>query len=293
MTKKPSKAFSLVELSIVILIIGILIAAAGQGIDLLQDARLSAARMLTQSSRVASIKGLSLWLETTSENSFSVAEAADGATIGSWNDINPQANLKNNFTATGVAKPIYKTNIMNNLPAVLFDGSNDYMDSTYNFARDSGVTAFVVVKPMAVTAFLHYIISSMPTSYGPGYFKVNLSNNTNLNIYYTAYDAGLIKTSFLPLANQNYLIEAVDTGANATIYVNKTKYTSSSATTTINYGISNPIEIGACYAGSMDCPGDRDGYFNGYLFELIVFDRGLTEKERLSVENYLAKKWKF
>ena len=43
----------------------------------------------------------------------------------------------------------------------------------------------------------------------------------------------------------------------------------------------------------MDCPGGRDGYFNGYVFELIVFDRGLTEKERLSVENYLAKKWKF
>jgi len=292
MTKKPNKAFSLVELSIVILIIGVLIAAAGQGVDLLQDARLSAARMLTQSSRVASIKGLSLWLETTSENSFSVAEAADGETISSWNDINPQANLKNNFTATGVAKPIYKTNIMNNLPAVLFDGSNDYMDSTYNFARDSGVTAFAVVKPVAVTT-LHYIISSMPTSFGPGYFKVNLANNTNLNIYYTAYNAGLIITSLPPLANQNYLIEAVDTGANATIYVNKTKYTSSNVTTTSNYGISNPIEIGACYAGSMDCPGGRTGYFNGYVFELIVFDRGLTEKERLSVENYLAKKWKF
>jgi hypothetical protein len=181
---------------------------------------------------------------------------------------------------------------MNNLPAVLFDGSNDYMDSTYNFARDSGVTAFAVVKPVAVTT-LHYIISSMPTSFGPGYFKVNLANNTNLNIYYTAYNAGLIITSLPPLANQNYLIEAVDTGANATIYVNKTKYTSSSVTTTSNYGISNPIEIGACYAGSMDCAGGRTGYFNGYVFELIVFDRGLTEKERLSVENYLAKKWKF
>ena len=156
MTKKPNKAFSLVELSIVILIIGVLIAAAGQGIDLLQDARLSAARMLTQSSRVASIKGLSLWLETTSENSFSASEAADGSTVTSWNDINPQANLKNNFTATGAAKPIYKTNIMNNLPAVLFDGSTDYMDSTYNFARDAGVTAFVVVKPVAVTTFVHY-----------------------------------------------------------------------------------------------------------------------------------------
>lgn len=67
MIKKPNKGFSLVELSIVILIIGVLIAGVSQGIDLLQDSRLAAARMLTQSSRVNSIKNLVTWLETTSE----------------------------------------------------------------------------------------------------------------------------------------------------------------------------------------------------------------------------------
>ncbi len=60
MTKKLSKAFSLIELSIVILIIGVLIAAAGQGLDLLRDARVAAAQMLTQSSRVGSLKNLIL-----------------------------------------------------------------------------------------------------------------------------------------------------------------------------------------------------------------------------------------
>lgn len=75
MIKKANKGFSLVELSIVILIVEVLIAAVKQGIDLLQDSRLTAARMLTQTSRFASLKGLSLWLETTSENSFSTAES--------------------------------------------------------------------------------------------------------------------------------------------------------------------------------------------------------------------------
>ncbi len=61
---KLKRAFSLVELSIVILIIGVLVASVGQGLD--------------------------LWLETTSEASFSVSEAFDGAAVSSWSDTDPQ-----------------------------------------------------------------------------------------------------------------------------------------------------------------------------------------------------------
>lgn len=61
MRKKTNKAFSLVELSIVILIIGVLIAAVGQGMDLLADARLNAARVVTQGSRVSSVKSGNTW----------------------------------------------------------------------------------------------------------------------------------------------------------------------------------------------------------------------------------------
>ncbi|MBM3579542.1 MAG: prepilin-type N-terminal cleavage/methylation domain-containing protein [Alphaproteobacteria bacterium] len=294
MKKRPNKAFSLVELSIVLLIIGVLIAAIGQGLDLLQDARISAARILTQGSRVNSLNGLILWLEPTSENSFTTTEAVDGSTISAWKDINPQAKNKNDFTASGTAKPTYKTNAINNLPALLFNGTNNYMDSTYTVAMSTGVTVFAVVKPTTVTdGALHYIFSSLRPTFSAGYFKVNLSGNANLNIYYTSYSAGLITTSFLPTANQKYLIEAIDTGTKATIYANKTKYTSSNVSTTENFGIANIAEIGACYDLSMDCPGGRTGYFNGYIAEIIVFDRGLIEKERLAVESYLAKKWNF
>ena len=64
------KAFSLVELSMVILIIGILIAGVSQGIDLYQDMRLATARSLTQNSRVNRIEDLTMWFEATSEKSF-------------------------------------------------------------------------------------------------------------------------------------------------------------------------------------------------------------------------------
>ena len=48
--KKYQKAFSLVELSMVILIIGILIAGVSQGIDLYEDFRINTAKTLTLNS---------------------------------------------------------------------------------------------------------------------------------------------------------------------------------------------------------------------------------------------------
>ena len=98
MKKKLSKAFSLIELSIVILIIGVLIAAAGQGLDLLRDARVAAAQMLTQSSRVGSLKNLILWLETANSASIANSEMVDGGTVSTWYDNNPQMRDKNNAT---------------------------------------------------------------------------------------------------------------------------------------------------------------------------------------------------
>ena len=66
-SKNKSLAFSLIELSIVILIIGILIAGVTQGSRLVRESRVKTAQTLTQSSDVSSIKDLVLWLDATKE----------------------------------------------------------------------------------------------------------------------------------------------------------------------------------------------------------------------------------
>ena len=67
---RPRSAFSLIEISIVILIIGILIAGVIQGGKLLQKFRLQTARSLTNSSVVSEITGLVAWYESTVAESF-------------------------------------------------------------------------------------------------------------------------------------------------------------------------------------------------------------------------------
>ena len=92
--KKSSKlAFSLLEMSIVILIVGILISWVSKGIDLYADYRFIVAKNLTKNSRVGRIDDLEIWLETTSDESFATgadpyinlsSDPADGAKIGLW-----------------------------------------------------------------------------------------------------------------------------------------------------------------------------------------------------------------
>ena len=97
--KKKYSAFSLIELSIVILIIGVLIAGVTQASRLVRQSKLTTARTLTQSSAVNSIKGLLLWLEPTMDNSFKSSETTDANPITTWYDINPQVSLPNTFTS--------------------------------------------------------------------------------------------------------------------------------------------------------------------------------------------------
>jgi type II secretory pathway pseudopilin PulG len=79
MTNSKNKkllAFSLIELSIVVLIIGILIAGITQGSRLIQQSKIKTAQNQTTNSPVNSIPDLNLWLETTLDGS--VISATNG-----------------------------------------------------------------------------------------------------------------------------------------------------------------------------------------------------------------------
>ena len=126
---KNIKAFSLIELSIVILIIGILVAGVTQSSRLINMMKLQSTRSLTMASPVSSISNLVLWYEPTLEQSFDSSEASDATEVTTWYDINPQSSSKNNAISIGSARPKYKANCLNGLPCLSFDG-NDYLDTT-------------------------------------------------------------------------------------------------------------------------------------------------------------------
>lgn len=86
--KNPLKprAFSLIEVSVVIIIIGIFVAGVMVADGMVSKFRITAAKNLTQSSPISTFKDTALWLESSLDSSFNSSEAQSGASLSTWYD---------------------------------------------------------------------------------------------------------------------------------------------------------------------------------------------------------------
>ena len=79
--RKNRKGFSLIEISVVILIIGVLIAGISQASDMIDEAALKGARTASKGSRVGRVRDLVLWLDAVADGGSLTAtskQAVDG-----------------------------------------------------------------------------------------------------------------------------------------------------------------------------------------------------------------------
>lgn len=287
------KAFSLIELSIVILIVGIIIAGITQSSNLVYKMRLSSARTQTNSSPVTSIKDLAIWLESTSERSFlnqnSSQNIDNGNTVRVWQNIAPTNIVSSVVSQTTLAnQPDYVSNGINGLPSVRFGGTR-FMQMNNNFCTRN-YTIFVLLK-IGVT-----------TSNGPfDGWQVLFADAINL-----ANDS-------VPVVVAGSSVLTANGGSSDTsLYAANSKVVTNDSphivTVTRNMddgrrniwvdGANNASDLnggaGRVLNANMDMWIGRSANnsdFPGHIGELIIFDRVLTTEERQSVERYLVKKW--
>jgi len=283
---KHKTAFSLVEISVVILIIGILVTGISKGVDLYNNFELSNARNLTTNSRVNRIPNLTLWYETTLEKSFDKKTLNNNDLIDVWKDINPQRAEKYHASqADDNYKPRYITQAINNLPALRFE--NDDILRTIKI----NVTDFISYD-QATIFLLHHSITYTNSSI----IQYGSSGENRLNIHapwgghgdIIYFDYGMDGASYgrisswqNPLKNyakENKILTFIKTPTQMKFTVNVNELSISGNTNTTLKSDYQPFRIGE---GS-----------NCYLGELIIFDRALTDGEIKEVEDYLSKKWK-
>lgn len=265
--------FSLIELSIVILIIGILIAGVTQSSRLITQFKLTTARTLTQSSPATSIKDLLFWFETSSEKSFFDTQPDNLSAIALWNDINPQNISKNNATATDI--PTYIQNCVNGLPCVRFNGTSNFMtlDSTV-FLKP--MTMFIVTKTASIPAQMALLGTSLSG------IALNINQTTGTLQLAQQNSAVLGSSTAGIVAGQSYVISvSYDSSGNVAFFSNGTA--NGTATNDRAIGIQT-LAIGYNILGT-------NLFYNGDIAEIIGFGRLLKTEERKSVEAYLGKKW--
>ena len=290
-------AFSLVELSMVILIIGILIAGVSQAIDLYQDSRLATARSLTKNSRVGRIPDLVSWYETTNENVFSegttsfknIEKIQADQKINRWKDSNPNSIYKYDATQTISAnQPKIIFDKDTSLPIVRFDGNPRFLalpDGTVPFG-DSEYTVIFISKYDPTCSERCGVLGS--GNYGAhnqtNVFRYNLPSKNVYN-YWWYVDIVSPANEIFPNKFQIFVFDY--NKATRNIYINGTNVKSSLNSGRESTKSNNTMGL-TCSTSS--CGGGPE-YLVGSIAELIIYDRALLNDERKSIETYLSKKW--
>jgi hypothetical protein len=285
---KNSKAFSLIEVSLSILVISILIIGVIKGSILINSMRLASAKSITKSSIVNNMKGLYIWLETSLDSDFD--SLSDGAAISSWVSKNPQVTASSVTLSqeTSSYRPTFVNDGIGGVPSINFDGSDDYLSSIENISFPSSYSIFAVYKQRiggspedifsAYYGSAHGIVLEINSSSG-GIRSLHRSpvgssggdNNISSGTL-AAGKAGIVSI----IRDRN--------NADLDIRINGTDASPSSPDVTENEFSSLSIAIGSIGYSNIRA-------FDGQISEIIIFDRDLKSQEVEDVENYLSQKY--
>ena len=282
--KKTKKfAFSLIELSIVLLVIGILMVGVSQGYNLVRSAQISNARSITAKSPILQIQGLLAWYETSWKESLLQSELKDGNNISAWKDISPNSilNGNNQLTTTPSANITYAQSSINKIPSIKFTGSSKLSLANFTQGASSQATVFLVVKLNYVPDTTNYktIFDGNSADFSFSIRSNGIQINTGSSVASTD-----VANSFLN--SGEYVIAIYFNGSNSKVYVNDTDSMFGGSVINNSSGTNQltGVTLGTTRSGSFG--------FAGYISEVAIFNRVIKAGERKEIFNYFSKKYK-
>lgn len=298
MKLNKKSAFSLLEVAVVVIVIGILIGAIAQYSGVIRSFRLSSGQNLTTGSPVASTKGLIFWVESTLESSFE-SEIINSDLIATWYGNNTQSSSNINLVqAVSGGKPTYKREGIGNLPSVEFDGTDDRLNGS-NLILPADYTIFVVFNAYSGSSSSNRDIISV--------FYDADGNFTNNNATSEALIGVATTTSYLNFVHQtndNSSVSAITEGkgyilssvrslgtTDLKVWLNNTLFLGGGVTTpTVSDGAFSTLPLNIT-VGTMSDVTSSYRPFKGLISEIIIYNRALAQSEIDLIEDYLSKKY--
>ena len=296
LNKNSKKAFSLVEISIVILIIGLLIAGISKASDLIFDANIASGRSITKSAKVNRMPNLVLWLETTLAESIKDSER--GGTVTIWRDINPQSTTKFIFRNSGGTPQYVEPG--KNLPAIGSLSASNYFtvgteasttvlsQKVNDIFTSANATIFMVLKSPTTSSVDADLFSFCPNAGCAVGTQISISLASGKPTFIFPSGTGASATA---TTTNNYfgtvpnviIVSALKDSAGNKIAVNGASAVATSANTNTQLPVA--FDTATFKIGGV---GTATGV---EIYEIIVFSSALNEGDRQSVESYLAKKY--
>lgn len=235
---------------------------------------------------------LNLWL--TADDGTSTK--TDNTAVATWSDLSLQ-----NMHGTGVAGPVYRSGssagAANFNPSVSFNGTSQHFTLPTGFNNfEAGTTAFSVLNTNFGTVDAWGRLFHLGTASNSNALAFNRDNASNNIGSFTSNGSPVTSTALLsttsnPLANTNgfniyaFRLQAGNSGqANRTgdIYVN-----SFTAATSTTLATPNTVSRTFNYIGN----GTASEFINGYMPEIILYNRDLSATDRNKITSYLAVKY--
>lgn len=225
------------------------------------------------------VANLAVWLRADSGVTIS------GGTVSQWSD--GSGNNLNASQSTPANAPSVITNValLNNKPALLFDGSNDFLNGLTIPGIDiSSASVFVVTKGNAQTGVLAGIFNIGTLNNGMWFYRRMFTGRLTLINDYGSNTQILDVPNSMPNTGFKYGLFGMvkNFGSESRLYINSNEsaYSSNSALSGVFTNSNYVLGFGQGY-----------GYYNGEIAEVIVYKKALSTQERTQVENYLYTKY--
>lgn len=214
------------------------------------------------------IPGCHLWLDASQ-----ITGLSDGDPVSQWTDFS--GNGYHATQATAAKRPTFKTGVQNGLPAIRFDGTDDWLRTASWGSKAQPNTVFIVAKPPANGTGTRIIIEGIVSTDRHLWAK-DAANDSN-SFYGGAWVSGATITG---IANTWSIAALNFNGADFNVYING----ESRVTGNIGaHGLSG-LTIGTNLATD-------NFFFNSDMSEIIVYDTLLSDADRAKVEAYLSQKY--
>lgn len=223
--------------------------------------------------------GLQLWLRADQ------AARNAGPGVAAWPDLSGTGNTP--LQDKPSARPLYVASAQAGRPAVRFDGVESSLvlpDGLADFR--AGLSAFVVARPAPGGAGARFLdLDIGPACDNIVFGRKDSPDKLAFWVFANSLSKGKVEAPGAVIPDQLQTLSVVLTPfGHATIYHNGAPV--GAGETSIPRSIPRkPNTLGRNTSGS------GDSYFKGDLFELLLYNRALSEAERLHVEGYFAAKY--
>jgi len=237
---------------------------------------------------------LKLWYEADAGSILNIS-----GQLFQWTDQSGHTNNAIQYTVAD--EPIYVPGQINNRPVIRFDGINDQLIAPY-IAGTNNFTILLVAQTSASVVMWsedavgfegdsgeQYVLAGRVLDESIGNAGISMGTNGVAVYEYQKTGSGpdlvppeavyAVATQTNPPITSAAIISVVTTNRQPTLYLNGTLVRTGVQSTRPT--VVTPTEFG----------GDTYGHFNGDIAEVLIFDRVLSDAERLAAETYLNNKY--